>query len=385
VGSDAEAAVEQSKSETVPEPTVRPVEAKVVSPAVSGTPKKNAGRKTKQCPDCEAELPAVARFCYSCGYPQPEDAPAFPSGEQAPEDDFLTLEELPEEVTKAPEDQGKAPFAKAESTSAEVLPPPAEPARSETDEKKSPLHNAAADSKAEGKVRNYSSSELRLQFREYLQATVLDYFGERKLKAYYDRMESDTNFRQLRDGSLGNLLRWLNEGHPAAAATRRINDTLADLTEYFIVETAGDLSGKVLPQRLLRHQSVDWDTVDLFKLVMDYLDFGRESERVYTDFVTMPERALRNATRSFLRAGKDERIFLICDQSLISQAKNGFAVTDSGLYWKTVLQPAGVVLFKTLERIKLEQGHLKLDGQFFNAGASLNLKLALLLRKLGRM
>jgi hypothetical protein len=140
-----------------------------------------------------------------------------------------------------------------------------------------------------------------------------------------------------------------------------------------------------LPQRLLRHQSLDWETADLFKVVMDYLDFDAENELVYTDFVTMPSRALRNATKSFIRAKKDERVFLICDQSLLSQAKNGFAITDSGLYWKNVLQPAGAVTFTTLQQVKLEQGHLSIDGQFFNAGSRLNLKMGLLLDRLRRM
>jgi hypothetical protein len=199
-------------------------------------------------------------------------------------------------------------------------------------------------------------------------------------------LEESNNFQQLRDGSLTNLLNWINGGERTyASVARRINDTMADLTEYFIVEVAGELSSNVLPQRLLRHQSVNWDTVDLFKLVMDYLDFEAETERVYTDFVSMPARALRNATNAFLCAGKDERIFFICDQSLISQAKNGFAVTDAGMYWKNVLQPAGSALFSIMESVSLGQGHLEIDGQFFNAGARLNLKMAVLLDKLRRI
>lgn len=394
-GNDAGIAVEQSKSTVKMQPLSQPVKAEDDLPKTP-EPSPVNGRETKHCPDCAAELPVMARFCYACGYPQPENESEASVGEQAPDEDFLVLEELPDEVlTEAKlSDGGKDILSKInEDVSAGMASESERPAASTSRpgevaggaESLTLSDDMGAKTQAKTIAKSYSSSELRQLFREHFQETVIAYFGDRKLKIYYDKLEEDAGFQQLRDGSLGNLLRWLNEGRPEAAATKRIEDTLADLTEYFIVETAADLSGKVLPQRLLRHQSVDWETVDLFKLVMDYLDFERESERVYTDFVTMPERSLRNATRSFLKAGKDERVFLICDQSLISQAKNGFAVTDSGLYWKTVLQPAGRVLFKTLEKIKLEQGHLKLDGQFFNAGASLNLKLALLLKKLGRM
>ena len=228
--------------------------------------------------------------------------------------------------------------------------------------------------------------ELKQAFREHLQERIIAYFGPGKLKAYYVALEASNSFQQLRDGSLTNLLNWINGGERTyAGVARRIHDTMADLTEYFIVEITGDLSGGVLPQRLLRHQSVDWNTVDLFKLVMDFLDFETETERVYTDFVAMPARALRNATSAFLRAGKDERIFFICDQSLISQAKNGFAITDAGIYWKNVLQPAGSALYTTMENVSINQGHLDIDGQFFNAGARLNLKMVVLLDKLRRM
>ncbi len=365
-----------------------------VPEAVSTVPPAQASattvRETKQCPDCERELPAVARFCFNCGYPQPDPETTTPLGAKAPEDEVLILEELPELNTAT----SPTTSTFLHTSTPEAKPQPdkkAAAASSAETPQKQPAHGTGATSAGQqsgsstpGKTWNLS--ELKIAFREHLQERLLAYFGAGKLKSYLRRLEESTSFQSLRDGSLRNLMLWLNEGHaPATAAQRRLRNTLADLTEYFVVETAGDLSGGVLPQRLLRHQSIDWDTADIFKVVMDYLDFDRESERVYTDFVTMPSRALRNATKSFLQAKKDERIYFICDQSLISQAKNGFAVTDAGLYWKNVLQPAGVVTFTTLERVHLAQGHLQLDGQFFNAGSRLNLKMAVLLDKLRRM
>ncbi len=336
-------------------------------------------RKTKDCPDCHTELPEAARFCFSCGYPQLEEDDSPSAGAKAPGENFLVLEELPDPRTGNDESVLSAADSFIAKPDLTVKRSASEPATA-IGNNDSPTPSGAISTK------KYTMAELKQAFREYFQERIIAYFGSGQLKKYYAALEKSNSFQQLRDGSLTNLVNWINGGERTyASVTRRINDTLADLTEYFIVEIAGDLHGQVLPQRLLRHQSVDWNTVDLFKLVMDFLDFEAETERVYTDFVSMPARALRNATNAFLRAGKDERIFFICDQSLISQAKNGFSVTDAGIYWKNVLQPAGSALFTTIEKVSINQGHLEVDGQFFNAGAGLNLKMAVLLDKLRRM
>ena len=371
-------------------PAPAPVATAVADPApgkdaANGTPRPKP--KTKHCPDCLTELPTAARFCFRCGYPQPEEdaAPAPAVGQQAPEE-ALALPELPDAAEETLELPDLSPPEKPTADNSVAAPLTERAAKTEGEMKTPP--SAAQRKQAAGKpsTHRYTPAELKQRFREHMQERVTAYFGTKRVKKYDEVLERDTAFQQLRDGSLNNLAHWLNSGdRTVGAAEQRLNDTLADLTEYFIVETAGELSKGVLPQRLLRYQSVDWETVDLFQLVMDYLDFDKERELVYTDFVSMPARALRNATKSFLQAGKDERIFLICDQSLISQAKNGFAVTDSGVYWKNVLQPAGVTMFTTLESLSLDQGHLEIDGQFFNAGSTLNLKMAVLLDKLRRM
>lgn len=351
----------------------------------SGTPLQEAA-KTKICPDCSTDLPAAARFCFVCGHPQPapEPVPENPAPSSTSEKDELE-ELLLEELPPLPDDK-EADDASPRASVLETMtgeekndePASIKSKQTKTTSKKQETSGAATA----GPI---TRSELRQDFRKHLQDRVLAYFGDRKLKKFITRLDEDTAFQQVRDGSLSSLFSWLEEQPAADLARARRRNTFADLTEYFIVETAGDLSGNVLPQRLLRHQSVNWQTADLFKLVMDYLDFPSEAETIYTDFVTMSSRALKNATRSFLHAAKDERVFFICDQSLISQAKNGFAVTDAGIYWKNVLQPAGAATFTTMREPRLEQGHVIIEGQFFDAGARLNLKIAVLLDKLRRM
>lgn len=321
-------------------------------PAASGVPE--GGAKTKDCPECEQQLPLAARFCYVCGLPQ--EVPASPAAEQAaPPEDQLELRVLDDEL-------------------------------SDTANAAEPEHKAEVEAKASPRSEDdISVGDLRKAFKAYLSRRVEAYFGEHMVPKFLTRLETNIAFQQVRDGSLASLSRWLTSKPESSLAAERKNNTYADLTEYFIVETAGDLSGHQLPQRLLRHQSVDWKTADIFQLVMDYLDFDQETETVFTDFVSMPARALKNATRSFLQVAKDERIYFICDQSLIVQGKNGFAITDAGIYWKNVLQPPGAATFTTMQSLRIEQGHVLIDGQFFNAGGKLNLKVAVLLDKLRRI
>ena len=350
---------------------------------------------TKTCPGCTAELPAAARFCLSCGLPQPvpvrETAKSVSPTQDPPHSELDVLEELPPLPEDDHDRSDDRPAPDAETIADNFVTP--DFAAEDADRV---VAEAVADATSDGAPSSQNTDEpqpghpvsvgdLRKAFERFLRDRMLSYFAERKLPQFLERLAKDEAFQQVRDGSLTSLYAWLKTSPAADLARVRRQNTFADLAEYFIVETAADLSGNVLPQRLLRHQSADWQTADLFRLVTDYLDFDAESEIVYTDFVKMPPRALKNATKSFLHAAKDERVFFICDQSLISQAKNGFAVTDSGIYWKNVLQPAGAATFTTMREPRISQGHLLIDGQFFDAGSRLNLKIAVLLDKLRRM
>ncbi len=279
------------------------------------------------CPNCGETVPETARFCPNCGHRLEED-----------------VMELQDVAPDPPTEQEPEP------------PPP-----------------------------TLTVADLRTAFEDRLGERLTAYFEADRLPDYLAVYRNDETFRQIRDVSLRSLTDYLNRELVPSRAQRRRDNVLAGLVEYFVVETAGELHPGMLPQHLLRYQSVDWKTVDLFKLVMDYLDLDQTTETVYTDFITTPAKVLRNATRSYLGAGKDERLLLICDQSLLGSGKQGFALTDSALYWKNVLQPAGVVTYTTLQRVEVRGAHLLLDSQYFDAGPRLNLRVAVLLDKLRRM
>lgn len=345
-----------------PPETAKEVPAEAVPPTATPKP-----RPRKTCPGCQTRLPVSARFCYACGLPQPDQM------------EPVAIEAIASQP-KPPEVQVKT----ADIEDSLELPP-----LSAGDEETTPSEGRtkAGDAGSAGgdHLETYDLAGLKQDFRAHLEKRITAYFGPKKVKRYLELLSRSNDFQLVRNGSLLQLATWANGQTDPARIRTRIDNTLADLTEYFIVETAAELHGRLFPQRLLGYQSLDWESVDLFKLIMDYLNFGAETETVYTDFVTMPRRAMKNAGKSFLHPTKDERIFFICDQSLISQAKNGFAMTDAALYWKNVLQPAGSAVYTTMDPPRVENGHLTVNGRFFDAGPRLNLKLALLLDRLRRM
>ena len=324
-----------------------------------------ASATTKSCPTCGTELPEAAKFCYNCGAPQ------FTASTIV-----QTEVELEPEVSEVVEDDDVLALPELEESNEDIYTDPLAP-----QETKDPVLPSPAPAASP----RYTLSGLKQDFRELLTARVTAYFGSKSVEQYLAHLQGDERFQQVRDSGLNSLLSWLQANPNSTAAPARISGVQADLVEFFLVESAAELHGRAFPQRALRYQSATPETVDIFRLVMDYLNFTEEADTVYTDFVTMPPRALRNATNAFLKAGRDERILFICDQSLISQAKNGFAMTDTGVYWKNIFQPAGLAVYRTMAAPKIEGGHLVLDGQFFDAGSRLNLKLALLLDKLRRL
>lgn len=277
----------------------------------------------KNCPQCGTQLPREARFCFQCGAPQPE-----------------------------------------------------------------PVRTASGN----GETINWSEP-LSGQFNEYflqqLRQYVTEFFGPDVVNTFTERLY-ESGFRDVVYRRLDQLAQRLAKARLGMSWNRRhsereLEGTCYDLFEFFLVHHCSDLSPVHFPESILSHQEESWAGADLFQLVLDYLDFGTEPLQVYTDFILMPKDKLRNAARSFLFPDKEERILLICDQTLLGSFKAGFALTDAALYWKPNLQEPQVLHFQSLRQLENKRSYLLLNGHFFDVNPEFNLKMLLLLHKLRRM
>ncbi len=278
-----------------------------------------------KCLNCQTELPAGARFCFNCGVPQPP----------------------PQEEKQAP-----------------------------------PQARVDLQGNVEQQLAEQFFSALRRRVEEELQASRFQAYSER----LYESGFRDT--LQRRAGQLAEELNTLSqEGElPPALINRKVESLFEKLLDYFIIHYCRDINELNLPEAILRYQDKALDDIDLLQMVLDYLDFENEpDEKVFTDFLKMPVDKLKNAGRFFLFPERNERIFLICDQSLFGSCKEGFALTEHAFYWKAQLQTARSVPYTSIRELRREKEWLLIDGHFFNASPSLNVKIMKLLAKLRQL
>lgn len=156
-----------------------------------------------------------------------------------------------------------------------------------------------------------------------------------------------------------------------------------DLSDFFLIHYCSDLNTVVLSEKILQYQTMNSSEVSLVQMCLDYLNFEEEEGTTYyTDFIEMPLDRLRVAGKSFLFPEKEEKIVLICDQSVTGSLKEGFAITEKGLYWKMHFEKPRKLLFDNFQEVVAEKDWIKINGQFFNADRSLNVKMMKLLRKI---
>ncbi|MCI5080149.1 MAG: zinc ribbon domain-containing protein [Saprospiraceae bacterium] len=208
-------------------------------------------------------------------------------------------------------------------------------------------------------------------------------------EAYRERLY-ESGFRDTLKRRIDQLIEQFKELEAHQSLSQEVIEGLRDrifdeLLDYFIIHFCKDLNVIPLPEAILKYQNLKSDQVVLFQLVMDYLDFDREDETVYTDFLKMPVEKIKNASRFFLFPEKDERILMICDQSAFGSCKEGFALTDKGIYWKAYLEKARKVSYQQLRLIEPEQDWITINGFFFNVKRSINVKMMKLLRKIKQL
>ncbi|MBL7813438.1 MAG: zinc ribbon domain-containing protein [Saprospiraceae bacterium] len=163
---------------------------------------------------------------------------------------------------------------------------------------------------------------------------------------------------------------------------KQLNSAVSSLALYHIVYNCRDISPMVLSEKIMKYEKATRGHVDLKQMVFDYLDLANEKERIYTDFVKMPFNTLQNAAKSFVFAAKDEFIYLISDSTFLGSGKEGFAMTEFGLYWKAPLEKPQKIYFHQIARLEKHKTWLKVNNRFFNVNANLNIKMLFLLEKL---
>ncbi len=218
-----------------------------------------------------------------------------------------------------------------------------------------------------------------------LKTRIADMFGTMDPQPFMEKVYS-TGFRDLVQRRAAQTAQTLKEKQQDNEAVNKILDNLLeDLLDFFLVRHCSDLHGFDFPEDILSWQMSDPDREDMQQMILDYLALPNEELQSYSDMLKIPVEQLRNAARYFLFAERNERIFLICDLSVLGSCSEGFALTENAIYWKAPLHTARRVLYTELESLKTEEDWLLVNGHFFNAGKSLNLKLFLLLQKLRRL
>ncbi len=232
-------------------------------------------------------------------------------------------------------------------------------------------------------------AQLRERFFKALRNRIDEEHQPQDFRMYSERLY-ESGFRdtvQLRSNQLADELKRLYEHDEVQQreALALVQDVFDELLDFFIIHFCKDLNEVELPEAILQFQGMTWEEVNLLQMIMDYLDLHREKETFYTDFLLMPIDKLKNAGKSFLFPEKKEKILLICDQSLLGSCKEGFAFTEFAFYWKAPLEKPRAVRYDMLDELRRHKDWITINGFFFGAGKSLNLKLLKLLKKIRNM
>ncbi|MCB0707400.1 MAG: zinc ribbon domain-containing protein [Saprospiraceae bacterium] len=222
--------------------------------------------------------------------------------------------------------------------------------------------------------------ELADCFMRELERAILDQQDPRMVDQYFQRFH-ESGFPTDLEHRLRQLL------EPLARAgintvTQEVLYEIYSLVDFFLIRFCSDLNQIYLPQAILKYHGIDGNQVDLYRMSMDFMAFDHEDVRIYTDFLSMPEKTLKKVSKSFLFADRTERLWFICDQTLRGTGKAGFAMTNQSIYWKAPMQPAHVFRYGHPLTIQFESDWMTLNGAFFDAGKALNVRLSKLLQRL---
>ncbi len=228
--------------------------------------------------------------------------------------------------------------------------------------------------------------QLSRHFFDMLEETIKSEQDEKLFSVYSERIYT-SGFRDILDIHIVQLSLQVPDikAEKGEAVTKKtVEEEFRHLIDLFLIYHCNDINKIKLPEAILKHRHTNPTKVMTYPLVLDFLDFNNEQETVYLDFKTMPPKKFENATTAYLKPGKLEKIIFICDQSLLGNGKNGFAMTDDALYWKIPYKKPNKVRYREVNDIRKTEDWITINGHFFNASPSLNLKMMRLLRKLKR-
>jgi len=231
------------------------------------------------------------------------------------------------------------------------------------------------------------TEQVKALFFRSLRRRVEEEHDVAKYSDYVERFYQ-SRFREiyeLRAEQIGEdvLIQWERFGSPGLPEIdQRIGRSFEGLLDFFIIQYCPDLNGVILSPAILKHEKAQPGKTGLWQMIQDFLDFEREQEVFHFDFISMRSDLLANACKNFLLADRREKVFFIGDLSLKGTCKEGFAMTDRGIYWKAPFDRARKLLYKDIREVKREKEWLTLNGHFFTANPSLNLKLFKLIKKL---
>ncbi|MBK8563468.1 MAG: zinc ribbon domain-containing protein [Saprospiraceae bacterium] len=305
----------------------------------------------KNCRACQKSMPDEARFCPYCGTPvivETFDCPECGSENDLTAESCINCHHI---------------FAKQKKESPKESP-------------KAKLEDLFENSRTEN-LEQAIADRFSLAFERRLKEEVSPILHGQYIDRFYK-----SDFRNSVDFRVQQLA---EQAMRTPDDTNRFNfaaPAFEELIDYFIVRHCADLNEAFFDEKILKYQGRNGDKINVSEMLLDYLDFDSEGESVFMDFVSMPANKLKNAATNFLFPEKGETIFFICDLSMFNNCKDGFAMTRDCIYWKMPFEKKQRVYYKNLEEIKRQEDWIVINGIFFNANKSLNLKLLRLLKKL---
>ncbi|MGK0387576.1 MAG: hypothetical protein ACI94Y_000302 [Maribacter sp.] len=164
---------------------------------------------------------------------------------------------------------------------------------------------------------------------------------------------------------------------------RLLERSFDSLIDHFIIMHCKDLNEVNIPESILKYNGKTKNEINVEEMIFDYLDLDNEKkEKFYLDFIAVPQSKIKTAAQSFLFADKKEMVYLLCDQTVFGSCKEGFAITERGIYWKAHFNKAFAVHYENLQEIKREKDWININDRYFHVNPSFDFKMMKLLQKM---